>query len=78
MWIIIGIFFATLGIIAMDVPYLLRQGLTKELWAFSILLAAGVALSVLQFVTHTILPNPLDAIITVYKPVSRLVFGLLS
>ncbi|MFH5185800.1 hypothetical protein ACHHV8_25845 [Paenibacillus sp. TAB 01] len=78
MWVVIGIFIAASGIIAIDVPYLRSQGLRKELWVFSFLLLIGVGLNLALFVLHWAIPNPLDLIIFVYKPVSRLVFGLLT
>lgn len=67
-----GILVVVAIIIAIDVPPLVRKKLIKELWVFSILLLLGTVLSISQAL-HFKIPNPLDLMITVYKPVADMV-----
>ncbi|MFD4931328.1 hypothetical protein ACFWMS_20820 [Peribacillus butanolivorans] len=64
-------------IIAIDVPSLLRKKLKKELWIFSVLLLFGTALSIAQALNIKI-PNPLDGITAIYKPLSDMIEKLLK
>lgn len=64
-------------IIAIDVPSLLRKKLKKELWIFSVLLLFGTALSIAQALNIKI-PNPLDWITAIYKPLSDIIEKLLK
>ncbi|KRF67090.1 hypothetical protein ASG99_17095 [Bacillus sp. Soil768D1] len=64
-------------IIAIDVPSLLRKKLKKELWIFSVLLLFGTALSIAQALNIKI-PNPLDWITAIYKPLSDMIEKLLK
>ncbi|MCF6094967.1 hypothetical protein L1765_13455 [Microaerobacter geothermalis] len=76
MWVVLGILFIA-GIIALiEVPSLLKKNLKKELWVFSILLFIGTGLSIVEGLQIN-LPNPLDWITIIYKPLSDLIFGLL-
>ena len=77
MWPIISILAVGGIIIAIEVPSLLKQKEKKELWIFSILLLVAIGLSIAQSLRVT-LPNPLDWIAYVYKPLSELVFGWLE
>ncbi|TCZ74009.1 hypothetical protein E0485_20240 [Paenibacillus albiflavus] len=65
---IIGILAVVIVIIAVEVPRLLRGQLIKELWAFSVLLLFGTALSIAEAL-HIWIPTPMDWMIVVYKPV---------
>ncbi|MHA0857164.1 hypothetical protein [Paenibacillus sp. CMAA1364] len=67
-----GIVFVIAIIIAIDVPPLIRKKLIRELWVFSILLLFGTILAISQALRFNI-PNPLDWLTFVYKPVSDLV-----
>ncbi|MBT2618877.1 MULTISPECIES: hypothetical protein [unclassified Bacillus (in: firmicutes)] len=67
-----GILVIVAVIIAIDVPYLLRGKLKKELWVFSILLLFGTALSIAQALNIKI-PNPLDWITVIFKPLSDII-----
>ncbi|MEC0092784.1 hypothetical protein [Paenibacillus macquariensis] len=69
---IMGILVIVTVIIAIDVPPLWRKKLKKELWAFSILLLFGTVLGLAQALKLKI-PNPLDWVIAVYKPLSDMV-----
>ncbi|MCM3676123.1 hypothetical protein M3699_20215 [Peribacillus simplex] len=72
-----GILVIVAVIIAIDVPHLLRKKLKKELWIFSILLLFGTALSIAQAQKIKI-PNPLDWITAIYKPLSDMIETLLK
>ncbi|MEK3886188.1 hypothetical protein [Bacillus sp. FSL K6-3431] len=72
-----GILVIVAVIIAIDVPPLLRKNLKKELWIFSILLLFGTALSIVQ-VLNIKIPNPLDWIAAIYKPLSDMIEKLLK
>lgn len=74
MWIVLGILAVAVAIIFIDVPYLLKRGLRKELWAFSILLLIGTGLSIAEGLQVEI-PNPMDALAFIYKPLIDLLFG---
>ncbi|KRE54455.1 hypothetical protein [Paenibacillus sp. Soil522] len=75
MWIVFGILTLAVVIAFIDVPYLLKQGLKKELWTFSILLLLGTGLSIAEGLQVEI-PNPMDALAFIYKPLIDLLFGL--
>jgi intracellular septation protein A len=72
-----GILVIVAGIIAIDVPYLLRKKLKKELWIFSIILLFGTALSVAQALNIKV-PNPLDWVTAIYKPLSDMIEKVLK
>jgi len=69
---IAGILVVVAIIIIIDVPPLWRKKLIKELWVFSFLLLFGTALAIAQAL-HLKIPNPLDWMIAVYKPVADMV-----
>ncbi len=77
MWAVAGIIAVTIAIFMFEVPSLRRKQLRKELWVFSILLLFGSGLSV-ALSLHMKIPNPLDLLIVVYKPLSDALFGLLK
>ncbi|MFB7637976.1 hypothetical protein [Peribacillus butanolivorans] len=72
-----GILVIVAIIIAIDAPSLLRKKLKKELWIFSILLLFGTALSIAQALNIKI-PNPLDWITAIYKPLSDMIEKVLK
>lgn len=65
----IGILLIAAVILWLEVPPLLKKGYKKELLVFSIFLAIGVALSIAYGLGKTI-PNPLDALTFVFKPLN--------
>ncbi|HEK9100989.1 hypothetical protein KFD70_09585 [Bacillus pfraonensis] len=71
-----GIFVIVAAIIAIDVPFLLKEKLKGELWLFSILLLLGTSLSVAKALNIKI-PNPLDWITAIYKPLYYVIEELL-
>ncbi|MNO12334.1 hypothetical protein D3C76_19410 [compost metagenome] len=64
---ILGIMLSAAAIIFLEVPYMLRKRLKKELWVFSVLLLLGVGISSAKALQWAI-PTPLDWITAVYKP----------
>lgn len=77
MWKFSGILAVTALIALLEVPQLWKKKLVKELWVFAILLLAGAGLS-FALAMHAPIPNPLDLLTWVYKPISDAVMKLLS
>ncbi|UKS24084.1 hypothetical protein LOZ80_20835 [Paenibacillus sp. HWE-109] len=77
MWSVLGVLIVSLGIFILETKSLWRKQLRKEAWTYSILLFIGVAINITQ-ILHIKLPNPLDAMIFIYKPISDAVFGFLQ
>ncbi|MBT2290119.1 hypothetical protein J7E73_13380 [Paenibacillus albidus] len=67
MTVILGIMLFAVAIIFLEVPYMLRKRLKKELWVFSILLLLAVGISSAKALQRDI-PTPLGWITAVYKP----------
>ncbi|MBO1515439.1 hypothetical protein [Metabacillus bambusae] len=77
MWVIAGILLVATLIIVLEVPPLLEKKQKKESWVFSLLLLFGVGLSIAESLDLNI-PNPLDWIAIIYKPLSDLIMSLLK
>jgi hypothetical protein len=77
MWKINGILAVTAVIAMLEVPALWKQKLVKELWIFAILLLTGAGLS-FALVMHVNIPNPLDFLTWIYKPISDVFKKFLS
>lgn len=77
MWAMAGIFMSGFFIAVIEAPYLIRKKMKKELYIFFLLLLIGIGLSVIQALRIK-LPNPLDWITAMYKPISEIVFGMLK
>jgi hypothetical protein len=77
MWNISGILAVTALIAILDVPQLWKKKLVKELWVFAILLLAGAGLS-FTLAMNAPIPNPLDLLEWIYKPISDAAMKLLS
>lgn len=75
MWAIVGILFAGGIITFIEVPCLVRKRMIKELTIFLAILFIGVTVSILEALRIQ-LPNPLDLIIAIHKPISDLIFGM--
>jgi len=65
----IGILLFAAIIVWIEVPPLLKKGYKKELIVFSILLAIGVGLGIALGFGKNI-PNPLDLLTFVFKPIN--------
>lgn len=74
MLIVTGILALAVVIAFIDAPSLLKRGLKKELWTFSILLLIGTGLSIAEGMQVEI-PNPMDTLAFIYKPLIDLLFG---
>jgi len=77
MWGIAGIVAVTAAIAMIEAPSLWRKKWKKELFVFAVLLAAGSALSI-ALSLHVEIPNLLDLITFVYKPLSKALSSLLE
>ncbi|MED4399887.1 hypothetical protein ABET41_09975 [Metabacillus fastidiosus] len=71
-----GILVIAIIIIALEVPYLLKNKLKREMWAFSILLIIAIGLSIAMALNVNI-PNPIDLISTIFKPFSWFLYDYL-
>ena len=58
-------------------PKLKRSKQTKELWLSACILVFAVGLSIAQSF-HAPIPNPLDWITVIYKPMSKIILSALS
>jgi len=58
-------------IIRFDVPSLMKNKYTKDLWVFSILLLIGVTMNVIVNVFQNV-PTPLNALTTLLTPLNNL------
>jgi hypothetical protein len=77
MWTIIAIVFVTGGIAAIEIPSLRRQKLKKDLRVFALLLVFGAGLTLADALNAKI-PNMLDWITFLYKPLSDLIYNPLK
>lgn len=77
MWSIAGILFVGALISWLEVPRLWKQKMKRELWTYAILMVFGLGLAIAQNANARI-PNPLDWLIVLYRPLSDFLFGLLK
>lgn len=74
---VFGIFVITLLIIWKEIPPLKKQKKKKEIWIFSIF--QFMATTLLSLVVLNVkIPSPLEVIRIIYKPISDVLFSLLS
>ncbi|WP_152393272.1 hypothetical protein [Paenibacillus guangzhouensis] len=74
---VLGILASTILIAMIEIPHLLKNNLTRELWIFMVLLLLGTIGWILKSL-HLYLPNPFDLMIIMFRPFSELLFGLLE
>ncbi|MDD9270585.1 hypothetical protein ACFPES_26370 [Paenibacillus sp. GCM10023248] len=72
---------ATIGVVSaciavFELRTLTRERMHKEAWSFSVLLLLGAGLNIALFLRIDI-PNPLEAVIVIYKPFSEALLSLL-
>lgn len=73
---VIGIV-AVAALIAMaEVPGLWKKGQRKEVWVFMLLLLLGTGIGIAESLTRKV-PNPLDWITSLYKPISDFIQTIL-
>lgn len=73
----IGILLIAAAILWIEVPPLLEKKYKKEFLVFSILLAIGVGLGITLALEKTI-PNPLDLLTIIFKPLDDVISNLLK
>ncbi len=73
---IAGILIIAIIIVALEIPYLISEKLTKEIWVFSFLLPISVGLSIALSLKLDI-PNPVEGIAFIFKPLSEFIYGYL-
>lgn len=66
---LLGIWITAAAIVLIDLPYIRKRKLTKELWVFSCLLLLGVGLAT-AIALRLSLPNPMDWFAAAYRPFS--------
>ncbi|APB78505.2 MULTISPECIES: hypothetical protein [Paenibacillus] len=66
---VLGILLTAAAISLIEVPYMWKKGLKKELWLFSILLLFAVGICCAKAL-NWLIPTPLDWITAVYRPFS--------
>ncbi|GAB7388183.1 hypothetical protein BSNK01_20200 [Bacillaceae bacterium] len=67
----------SLIIALIEVPPLLKKRRGRELWVFSVLLLFGTGSAIAESLRVNI-PNPIDWIIFVYKPISDFITAMLQ
>lgn len=72
MWFIVGVVAFFIVVIWLEVPALIKKKKIKELWLFSLMLLAGISLTIAK-VAHLPIPNPLDFVTWVYRPASDMI-----
>ncbi|MFJ7952786.1 hypothetical protein ACIQZG_14780 [Lysinibacillus sp. NPDC096418] len=77
MFITLGILAISALIIYFEIPKLIKKNDTKTIWTFSILLFLGTTLSIAKGLNANI-PNPLDWITALFKPIADLLKTLLK
>ena len=70
---LIGILLVAAVILRIEVPSLLQKKSKKELVVFIVFLKIGVGLGIIQVLGKTI-PNPLDLLTFIFKPLNELLF----
>ena len=73
----LGILLVAAFIVKMEVPALLKTKKKKELILFSVLLAIGVGLGIGKSIGMPI-PNPMDFLTFIYKPLNNVITGELE
>jgi hypothetical protein len=77
MWSVIGLFVVCVFIAAIEAPHLLLKKMKRELYLFLSILLFGFAISSLQALRVT-LPNPLDWVTAMFKPISDITYDFLK
>ncbi|MGE7624947.1 hypothetical protein ACQKMD_18440 [Viridibacillus sp. NPDC096237] len=77
MLLTMGILVISAAVSMFEIPNLLKNNKTKELWVFIILLLIGTSLSV-AVCLKVMLPNPLNWITFIFKPFSEFIMTTLK
>ena len=76
MWVVVTLLITAL-IVLFEAPGLWKNRQWRELGVFSVLMAAGFILAILHS-SNVRLPNPLNMIITIYKPLADSISRMLG
>ncbi|WP_010497333.1 hypothetical protein [Paenibacillus elgii] len=74
MWKVLLVLLAAAAIVAIEWRSLMERKLKRELWTFFLLCLIGTSLGMAEALQLNI-PNPLDWISALYKPLSNLIYG---
>lgn len=72
-----GILIISTAISLLEIPKILKNNKTKDLWVFIILILIGTSLSI-AVCLKVELPNPLDWITFIFKPFSEFIITTLK
>ncbi|WP_026573413.1 hypothetical protein [Bacillus sp. UNC438CL73TsuS30] len=72
-----GTIVAAILMMAFEIPNLWKKKLRKELWVFSILMLMAAGLGIAHSLDLPI-PNPINGITIIFKPLSDFVYGMLK
>ncbi|MHA6532454.1 hypothetical protein [Paenibacillus sp. BAC0078] len=64
-------------ILVVEIPVIAKKDKKRDLWVFCILMFVAFSLGVAKSLRMSI-PNPLDLLLVMYKPVSDAVFSLVQ
>lgn len=76
-WSITGVIAGVALLGLFDAPYLRKTGSREETWTYIVMMLSGLTLNVL-WVLDVPLPNPVEYINALYKPLSNWLYGLLK
>ncbi|WP_312474096.1 hypothetical protein [Neobacillus sp.] len=68
---VVGVLVVAIIILVKEIPYLKKKKLKREGWTFSILLLFAVGLGIAQSL-HLNIPNPLNGLTFIFKPLSKI------
>ncbi|PUA36780.1 hypothetical protein C8Z91_25795 [Paenibacillus elgii] len=74
MWKMLLVLLVAAAIVAIEWRSLMERKQKRELWTFFLLCLVGTSLGVAKALQLNI-PNPLDWITALYKPLSNLIYG---
>lgn len=74
MWPSLGILLFSVIVISLQLPKLIKKGLKKEAVLFTAMMAGATLLGI-AFLLHVHLPNPLNLLVRIYKPLSRIIIS---
>ncbi|WP_135556345.1 hypothetical protein [Paenibacillus cymbidii] len=76
-WSVAGVVAGVTLLGLIDVPYLRKMRSRKETWVYIVLMLSALTLNVL-WILDVPLPNPVEYITAIYKPLSNWLYGLLK
>ncbi|MEC0229088.1 hypothetical protein [Paenibacillus alba] len=76
-WGVTAVFVVSICIFILEFRPLWRKRIRKEIWIFSILLFLGAGLNIAHILRIEI-PNPLQVMVAIYKPISDAMVSFLK